>query len=144
MIRRQSARLLRAAQPAVQVAKATPGRRWLYAQGHLNSTAGADPAYGLVGYDPRSAGGRAAAAHIARQLEAQARQVIRKARAEAAEGPWSRMLSTISGIYAGPANLSGICYEPAFIQAAELEWALVDIAHALVDGALAWAAAGGR
>ncbi len=129
---------------AVQVAQASRDRRWLYVQGHLNSTAGADPAYGLVGYDPRSAGGGAAAAHIARQLEAQARQVIRSARAEAAEGPWTRMMTTISGIYAGPSNLSGICYEPCFIQAANLEAALVDIAHALVDGALAWAAAGGR
>ena len=126
---------------AARLAKDAPGTRWLYVQCHLNS-AERDPRYGLVGYDPRSGGGKLAARSLASALERHLSAAIGSARAEAAEGGWSRMLGTIEGIWDGPDNLCGVCYEPAFIQADF--WARPDaaavVALALVDGAAAWGA----
>ena len=36
-------------------------------------------------------------------------------RAATADNAWRRGLTTIKGIYAGPANISGVCFEPCFI-----------------------------
>lgn len=125
---------------AIAVAKGTPGIRWLYAQAHLNS-AERDARYGLVGYDPRSEGGKAAAGALATALEKHLKPLaIDRARAEAAEGDWSRMLGTIEGIWAGPDNLSGVCFEPAFIQSDF--WARPDapglVGLAIVEGVQVW------
>ena len=126
---------------AARLARGAPSTRWLYVQAHLNS-AERDPRYGLVGYDPRSGEGKRAAQNLANALERNLTAAIGKARAEAAEGDWSRMLGTIEGIWDGPDNLCGVCYEPAFIQS-DL-WAQPDaaarVALALVDGAAAWGA----
>lgn len=126
---------------AVQIAQQDRDRRWLYVQCHLNS-AERDARYGLVGYDPRSAAGKRAADAIAAALASEMPSTIDRARAEAAEGGWSRMLGTIAGIYAGPSTLSGVCFEPCFIQSADLDRAdtIAAIGHALVDGAMRWAA----
>jgi hypothetical protein len=126
---------------AVQVAQRDRTRRWLYAQCHLNS-AERDPRYGLVGYDPRSAAGKRAAELLSASLAVELVGTVDRARAEAAEGDWSRMMSTIAGIYAGPGTLSGVCFEPCFIQSRTLEQAdmVAKIGRALVDGAMRWAA----
>jgi hypothetical protein len=126
---------------AVQVAQRDRSRRWLYVQAHLNS-AGHDARYGLVGYDQRSSSGARAAQEIAGALVARLDTVIDRARAEAAAGVWSRMLSTIAGIYAGPSTIAGVCFEPCFIQSRRLDTAdtLTAIAESLVDGAVMWSA----
>ena len=126
---------------AVQVAQRDRSRRWLYLQCHLNS-AERDPRYGLVGYDPRSAAGKRAAELLSASLAVELAGTIDRARAEAAEGDWSRMMSTIAGIYVGPGTLSGVCFEPCFIQSRTLEQAdtVAKIGRALVDGAVRWAA----
>lgn len=134
---------------AIAIARAQPAVRWLYVQGHVNS-AERDARYGLVGHDPRSSAGAAAAVAVAAALrEALVPAVVTRVRVEAAVagGPWSRMLTTIDGVYEGPDNLCGICLEPLFIQstflAAEAGRAAVlrQIGHALVAGVVAWGAA---
>jgi len=127
---------------AIECAKAQPDRRWLYVACHLNAGRGD---YGLVIADARSKGGQSAARHVADALDAlpELRRVV--VGTTAAEGSdWPRAWSTIDGIFAGPANLSGICFEPCFIDRPEhrpllTAEGLERIGAALVDGALAWA-----
>lgn len=123
------------------VAVKVPATKWLYVQCHLNS-AERDPRYGLVGHDPRSARGKVAAEALAEALRAAfVPGVLDRVRVEAAAGDWSRMLGTIDGIYDGPPNICGVCYEPAFIQSDS--WATPDgswrVGEALAAGFLAWA-----
>jgi hypothetical protein len=127
---------------AIEVAKSQPDRRWLYVACHLNAGKGD---YGLVIADARSKAGQSAARHIADALDTlpELRRVV--VGTTAAEGSaWPRAWSTIDGIFAGPSNLSGICFEPCFIDRQEhrpllTAEGLERIGAALVDGALAWA-----
>lgn len=133
---------------AVDVAAADPGRRWLYVACHLNAGGGN---YGLVIADARSKAGQSAARHVADALGALPE--LREPRGRvvtgttAAEGSaWPRAWSTIDGIFAGPANLSGICFEPCFMDAPAhrpllTAEGLTRIGEALYRGAVAWAAA---
>jgi hypothetical protein len=131
---------------AIECAKAQPDRRWLYVACHLNAGGGN---YGLVIADARSKAGQSAARHVADALGALPE--LREPRGRvvtgttAAEGSaWPRAWSTIDGIFAGPANLSGICFEPCFIDRLEhrpllTAEGLERIGAALVAGAMAWA-----
>lgn len=128
---------------AIELAKAHPGVRWLYVACHLNAGGGD---YGLVIADGRSTGGRNAARDVAEALEAlpELRRTI--AGATAAEGSdWPRAWWTLNGIFAGPSNLSGICFEPCFMDTEAQRPLLTTeglhrIGAALYRGACAWAA----
>lgn len=127
---------------AASIARASPSVRWLYVQAHVNS-AETDARYGLVGFDARSSGGRAAAGSLAQALAAAlVPKWLARARAEAvdSDGPWKRMFGTIDGIWEGPANLAGVCYEPAFIQSDlwSTPTAADVVGDALVDGVEQW------
>ena len=98
---------------AIQYAKAVPGRRWAYVAAHLNAGGGD---YGLVGYDHRSTAGRQLAEAIAAALEEHCPELARVVVQPVQPTGWTRdMYATISGIYAGPSNLSAVCFEPCFL-----------------------------
>ena len=129
---------------AIELAKSQPSRRWLYVACHLNAGGGN---YGLVIADRRSTAGRVAAGLIADVLSALPELSRTIAGTTAAEGSdWPRAWSTIDGIFAGPPNLSGICFEPCFMDTpAHLPLLTGDglrrIGAALYHGASAWARA---
>ncbi len=86
-----------------------------YVACHLNMGEGD---YGLVCFDDRSAGGARMAREIGAELtqafsRPELRRVISDPRAATSNFP--RALNTIKGIYKGPANLSGVCFEPLFL-----------------------------
>jgi hypothetical protein len=106
-----------------------------YVACHLNAGGGD---YGLVCYDYRSGNGSTLATELARKLrkrlaEHGVRRVLTGATAPAKRPSgslgvrwdllpkyngatlWPRPYSTIQGIYKGPANLSGVCFEPVFM-----------------------------
>jgi hypothetical protein len=95
-----------------------------YVACHLNAGAETGKGYGLVCFDSRSSGGARLARDVGKELELEfsadeVSRVIWDARA-ATGNPTSwfpRAIHTISGIYDGPANLSGICFEPLFLDA---------------------------
>lgn len=130
---------------ANEIAKSQPGRRWLYVACHLNAGGGD---YGLVVADGRSKAGRAAAEDVAAQLRSQLSPELRRALAgtTAAEGSdWPRAYGTIAGVWDGPGNIAGICFEPAFIDTERHRPLLTPegmkrIGRALFEGARAWAA----
>lgn len=129
---------------AIELAKAQPGRRWLYVACHLNAGGGN---YGLVIADRRSTAGRVAAGLIADALSALPELTRTIAGTTAAEGSdWPRAWSTIDGIFSGPSNLSGICFEPCFLDTEAHRPLLTGdglrrIGAALYRGASAWARA---
>lgn len=90
-----------------------------YVACHLNKGAGD---YGLVCFDYRSAGGRRMAREVAAELalafsSSELRRVISDDRAATGnpDSGFPRAFYTLSGIYAGPSNLSGVCFEPLFL-----------------------------
>ena len=90
-----------------------------YVACHLNKGGGD---YGLVCFDYRSAGGRRMAREIAAELSlgfssSELRRVIADDRAATGnqDSGFPRAFYTISGIYDGPSNLSGVCFEPLFL-----------------------------
>lgn len=111
-----------------------------YIQAHVNAGRGA---YGLVEFDARSRGGSRLADHLAaalRPLPGLTKAVTRGL------GAKDRGFVCVSGIYAGPANLSAALYEPGFVDYgphAELLWTpqgLRRIGEALAAGVEAWGA----
>lgn len=114
---------------------------------HLNAggTAGTGD-YGVIFYDGRSAAGWALATAIAHRLRALdldgvARILVRPTDPDG----WTRRAhATISGIYRGPINISGVCFEPLFLdnpahQAHLTEAGLSRIGEALALGCIDWA-----
>lgn len=147
---------------AAEIANETRGRVG-YVACHLNAGGGD---YGLVVSDYRSAGGARLASEIRRGLLKHCRpQLARvitgatapttrpknKTHAAAWDGLpryagallWPRPYTTIGGIYAGPANLSGVCFEPCFMDTAThadllTVQGLDRVGAALASGLLAW------
>jgi hypothetical protein len=147
---------------AAELADGHPGRV-AYVACHLNAGGGD---YGLVCHDYRSSAGNTLATSIRLALLKRGRPELRRVLTGATaptERPtnerhgeawdrlprvggalyWPRPFSTISGIYAGPANLSGVCFEPCFLDSpihAPLvtEQGLERLGHALASGLLAW------
>ena len=117
---------------AREAAKAVTGK-CVYAACHVNAGGGS---YGLVCYDARSKNGRALSDTVSGELG----QLVEKSRSEAASPEsWTNAYNTIKGIYEGPGNLSGICYEPGFIDSADHRglWyadGLVRVGEALAAG----------
>ncbi len=138
-----------------------------YVACHLNAGGGD---YGLVCPDYRSAGGARLATEVRRFLLKRCRPELRRVingptapterpsssrHAEAWDRlprhggalRWPRAWSTIAGIYDGPANLSGVCFEPCFLDSpahADLvtEQGLERIGSALAAGLLSWLGGG--
>lgn len=123
---------------AIEIAKAHPTIPVAYLAQHLNATA----SYGLVVHDARSKGGHLLATHLAASLQRQLEQQVPRVRVEASDSKrWTNAWYTIRGVWAGPANLCGACYEPVSIDVHSHLMnpeGLQQIAMAEGRGVLAW------
>lgn len=95
-----------------------------YVACHLNAGAEPGKGYGLVCYDHRSSGGARMAREVGAELtrafsrDELSRVIADQRAATGQEGSgFPRAIHTIAGIYDGPGNLSGICFEPIFLDA---------------------------
>jgi hypothetical protein len=126
---------------ACEIARENPDERIAYVACHINAGGGS---YGLVLHDARSRGGHALAEAVADALGTDNAALDRTlVRAADHEGSWARAMTTIKGIYSGPGNLSGICYEPFFIdskrnQALMTADGLRAVGRALAVGCMQW------
>jgi hypothetical protein len=126
---------------ACEIARENPDERIAYVACHINAGGGS---YGLVLHDARSRGGHALAEAVADALGTDNAALDRTlVRAADHEGSWARAMTTIKGIYSGPGNLSGICYEPFFIdsernQALMTADGLRAVGNALAVGCMQW------
>ena len=127
---------------ANQIAKSNPRSSVAYFACHVNAGGGS---YAALIHDARSRGGVRLARTMGNVLTDYGLTGIKRVRV--AKGTptngWERGLATIKGIYAGPANISGVCLEPYFLDnPAHHYLASVqggkEIAEALVDGLVLW------
>lgn len=128
---------------AAEIARHNPDEAVAYVACHINAGGGS---YGLVIHDERSRGGHALAEAVADALGSACEPYLDRSLVRAAErgGTWARAMSTIAGIYDGPANLCGVCFEPLFIDCARHEAlmrpeGLVLVGQALATGCMTWA-----
>lgn len=128
---------------ACDIARSSPDQKVAYAAAHLNCGGGS---YGVILHDQRSRGGLALASAVAENLGSAADQWLSRSLVKpcSPQGSWSRAFGTIGGIYAGPAWLSGICFEPCFMDYEghrELltPQGLALIGRALAQGCIDWA-----
>jgi hypothetical protein len=129
---------------ACEIARENPDERIAYVACHINAGSGS---YGLVLHDARSRGGHALAEAVADALGPAAAPHIDRALVRAAdrEGSWSRAMTTIQGIWSGPANIAGICFEPFFIDSERNRdllspAGLTLVGQALAAGCMQWGA----
>lgn len=87
----------------------------LYVACHVNAGGGR---YALVEHDARSKGGAAAAAVVAREFASRLTPEVNTGKVVALSAA-DRGFSCIDGIYAGPANLSAVLFEPGFIDSSQ-------------------------
>jgi N-acetylmuramoyl-L-alanine amidase len=126
---------------ACEIARENPDERIAYVACHINAGGGS---YGLVLHDARSRGGHALAEAVADALGTDNAALDRTlVRAADHEGAWARAMTTIEGIYSGPGNLSGICYEPFFIDSERNRALMTDdglraVGNALAVGCMQW------
>lgn len=128
------------------LARALPNaqRPAAYVACHLNAGGGS---YGLIVPDARSKGGKAVAEQVKQSLRGSfsSAELADVKVFHGQSGDWtSNAWNTIKGIWAGPSWLSGICYEPVFVDThrALLSDANLDrIGVALANGLMAWGAA---
>ena len=125
------------------LAKANPGQQIAYLACHVNAGRGD---YAAFIHDARSRGGAVLANRLAQAFSDLKLAGIKRAlvREGTPDNAWSRGLNTVKGIYAGPANIVGVCVEPYFLDRKEHQWLANDvggerIAEALVDGLVKWA-----
>ena len=99
---------------ANSIAASNPNFGVAYAACHFNAGGGSKS---LVFYDARSSGGKDLAESIVESIEKLNLPGITKAQAIAARSDdWTKNAwYTIKGIYAGPSNISGVCFEPLFL-----------------------------
>ena len=100
------------------------GRAWLrehpdglvvYVGCHVNAAPGT---YGAVFHDVRSTLGAEVGEHVRGSLESLtplSRAILRATPG----GDWARPHATLRGIYSGPRRMTGLCFEPYFIDAPE-------------------------
>ena len=122
---------------AIQIARST-SEPVAYIACHLNAGGGD---YGIILHDDRSVNGHRLSKHLAAALRAGFPVPRVTTKGTAIAGTWKRAHTTIAGIYDGPENLTGVCYEPAFIDKhAHLltPEGLAAIGKALAEGVLAW------
>lgn len=103
---------------AVDIAKMAPSEFFLYCAGHMNAGKHSAPYYGLVGHDARSANGRTLATLIASEWSK--KEIVSDTRVLAVspnDTDYKKNVhNTITGIYNGPGNISGVCLELAFLE----------------------------
>jgi len=115
--------------------------RVAYVACHLNAGGGD---YSLVLYDERSRGGETLARAIQKHTETIVADYNKRKIRSCTTEAWKNGYYTIKGIYHGPNNLSGVCYEPLFMDNVEhqkllqTEEGIKAIGIALADGCLAW------
>jgi hypothetical protein len=121
-----------------------PNDRVAYLACHVNAGRGD---YAVMIHDERSGGGKGLAAALSGAVSDRNLPGIRRSlvRAASAGNDWKRGYTTIKGIYSGPANISGVCVEPYFIDREEHRYLTTvqggrEIAEALVDGLVRWSA----
>jgi hypothetical protein len=131
--RHQRANTLAATNPITSVA---------YAACHLNAGKGD---YASIFYDKRSRSGKALAEHIADAIRGLELPGVKRVLAKpASPDDWTKHAwNTIRNIYNGPANISGVCFEPLFIdneahQPHLKPGPMHTIGQALAAGCLAW------
>jgi hypothetical protein len=127
---------------AVGIAHAHPDDMCAYIACHLNAGGGD---YSVCLYDHRSGGGRKLALSVAAEMTDQITGVRRHLTKACSPDLWNNAYHTVKGIYAGPGNLSGICFEPVFMDRAEHHQYLTHdglalIGQTLAEGCMAWGA----
>ena len=120
------------------IAGAADGAPVAYIGCHLNAGGGR---YAAVLHDPRSRGGRGLAVTLAGTLEEEFEELSKGKAVPAGQG--TRAFSTYAGIYAGPGNLSGVGFEPCFMDTEEhrpllTPGGLTRIGEVLGAGCLTW------
>lgn len=83
-----------------------------YCAAHMNAGGGS---YAAVFHDTRSAGGHRLARAVGSLMGARFAEISRVVVQGTSAETWSRPFATLKGIWSGPANISGICFEPAFM-----------------------------
>lgn len=127
---------------ANEIAAQNPTQKVAYLACHINAGKGD---YSVMIHDERSANGKRLADSLMRGLERRQIPGLKRhlVRSATATNEWKRGFSTISGIFAGPANIAGVCVEPYFLDRPEhagLATASggVLLGDALIVGLLAW------
>ena len=127
---------------ANRVAQANLGISVAYIACHLNAGNGD---YASIFHDERSRSGKALAEHIADAIRALGLSGVKRVLVKAASpDDWTRhALATVRSIYRGPGNISGVCFEPLFIDNEQHQQHLEPdsmhkIGQALAAGCLAW------
>lgn len=127
---------------ANDIARQHPAEKVAYLACHINAGKGD---YMVCIHDSRSMNGRDLANYIAKSAAFHGLPDVRRflTRAANATNDWRRGYSTIKGIYQGPSNISGICFEPYFIDNPEQVYLSTHeggefIAEALVHGLERW------
>ena len=124
------------------IAAANKGSLVAYIACHINAGKGD---YSVMISDERSTRGASLALCLSDALSAEKLSGLKRnlTRSASATNEWKRGFSTISGIFAGPANIAGVCFEPYFIDRPEHAWLASPeggeaIAKAIVAGLTAW------
>mgnify|MGYP003153097785 FL=1 len=115
-----------------------------YVACHMNAGRGN---YGATFYDLRSGGGKQLAQTVGSALGKGCPELRRIVVKGTSVTTWSNAFNTIRGIFPGPANISGICFEPAFMDTPEHKQLLDDeglerIGEALAIGMIRWSHGG--
>ena len=123
-------------QLAIQISKRYPGQPTAYIACHVNAGRG-DYAAGI--HDWRSRGGARLAEAIAASLGDAGLPGVERSlvRSASRTNGWRRGLSTIEGIIVGPAWLSGLCFEPYFLDNPDHAGCATPEGGALIGQALA-------
>jgi len=128
-----------------EIAANNPGMRVANLACHVNAGRGD---YAAMIHDERSIEGRRLAHVLSAAIFDHALPGIERSlvRAASADNAWKRGYTTIRGIYSGPANICGVCVEPYFLDRKAHHYLTSvqggrEIAEALVDGLVRWAAA---
>lgn len=130
------------------LARLDPSKWWAYLACHIN---GSNPPgdYGCVFHDARSTGGRLLAELLAQALSDELPELRGDVRVYAASSTkHSRAYSTIKGIWNTPSTVSGVCFEPCFVNhpdhaALLTHEGLARIGRAAASGARGWLASQG-
>ena len=125
---------------AIEIAREHPDDMCAYIACHLNAGGGD---YSLTLHDYRSRGGEKLAKAISLEMSAQVPEIRRHLSQAASPEQWTNGYYTIKGIYAGPGNLSGMCFEPVFMDNVDHQALLTDegltiLGQALAEGCIAW------
>ena len=125
---------------AIGIALSHPDDMCAYIACHLNAGGGS---YSLALHDYRSHGGENLAKAVATEMSVKIPEISRHLVRAASPDEWTNGYYTVKGIYAGPGNLSGVCFEPVFMdnvehQALLTPEGLVLLGQILANACIAW------